>query len=69
MDNLADKASAYVKGPGWFPGTERLGDLSKVPEVAQWQRPDITCYLGARPDIFSPLYLLQKRAFRYITVT
>jgi alkylglycerol monooxygenase len=33
MDNLSDKISAIVKGPGWFPGTPRLGDLEMVPEV------------------------------------
>ena len=33
MDNWQDKVSAVVKGPGWFPGTERLGDPMGVPEV------------------------------------
>ena len=33
MDTLTDKLSAFFKGPGWFPGTERLGDLQMVPEV------------------------------------
>eukprot|EP00091_Calanus_sinicus_P019531 TRINITY_DN4937_c0_g1_i1.p1 TRINITY_DN4937_c0_g1~~TRINITY_DN4937_c0_g1_i1.p1 ORF type:complete len:150 (+),score=35.38 TRINITY_DN4937_c0_g1_i1:140-589(+) len=27
-----DFFSAFIKGPGWFPGTERLGDISFVPE-------------------------------------
>ena len=33
MKSWSDKISAFLKGPGWFPGTERLGDLSMVPEV------------------------------------
>ena len=33
MDNWVDFFFAFVKGPGWFPGTERLGDITFVPEV------------------------------------
>ena len=33
MKTLGDKVSSFLKGPGWFPGTERLGDLNMVPEV------------------------------------
>ena len=33
MNTLGDKVSSFLKGPGWFPGTERLGDLNMVPEV------------------------------------
>ena len=33
MDNWADRISSVLKGPGWFPGFGRLGDLSFVPEV------------------------------------
>ncbi|TRY69032.1 hypothetical protein TCAL_01416 [Tigriopus californicus] len=32
MDNWSDKLSAFLKGPGWFPGTPRLGDIMQVPE-------------------------------------
>jgi len=32
MDNWVDFFSAFVKGPGWFPGTERLGDITFVDE-------------------------------------
>jgi len=32
MSNWTDFFSAFIKGPGWFPGTERLGDISFVPE-------------------------------------
>ncbi|XP_023332582.1 alkylglycerol monooxygenase [Eurytemora carolleeae] len=32
MDNWMDFFFAFVKGPGWFPGTERLGDITFVPE-------------------------------------
>jgi len=32
MDNWADYFYAFVKGPGWFPGTERLGDITFVEE-------------------------------------
>ena len=36
MSNWGDKVSAYVKGPGWFPGTPRLGDISQVKEVIKY---------------------------------
>ena len=36
MDNWQDKISAVLKGPGWFPGTERLGDTMGVPEVSHY---------------------------------
>merc|ERR1719342_577456 len=32
MSNWTDFFSAFVKGPGWFPGTERLGDITFVEE-------------------------------------
>ena len=32
MDNWSDRLSALFKGPGWFPGTGRLGDNMMVPE-------------------------------------
>ena len=35
MNNWSDKVSAFIKGPGWFPGTERLGDPTGVPEVCK----------------------------------
>ena len=39
MSNWTDFFSAFWKGPGWFPGTERLGDITFVPE-----NPDRTKY-------------------------
>ena len=33
MDTVSDKIAAVVKGPGWFPGTPRLGDPMGAPEV------------------------------------
>ena len=33
MDNWRDFVSAIVKGPGWFPGTPRLGDPNGVLEI------------------------------------
>ena len=33
MDNWRDKMSAVFKGPGWFPGTPRLGNIEEVPEI------------------------------------
>ncbi len=33
MSTFGDKVSAFLKGPGWFPGTPRLGDPSGVPEI------------------------------------
>jgi alkylglycerol monooxygenase len=35
MDNWSDWISAFVKGPGWTPGSARLGDYELVPE---WQQ-------------------------------
>ena len=32
MENWLDRLSAVFKGPGWFPGTGRLGDYTMVPE-------------------------------------
>ena len=32
MSNWSDFFAAFFKGPGWFPGTERLGDITFVPE-------------------------------------
>ena len=33
MDNWTDSIYAFIKGPGWFPGTPRLGDPMGVAEV------------------------------------
>ena len=33
MENWKDFVFAFVKGPGWFPGTPRLGDLNFVPKI------------------------------------
>lgn len=33
MTTWSDKISAILKGPGWFPGTPRLGDPMGVPEI------------------------------------
>ncbi|KAK2147365.1 hypothetical protein LSH36_556g00045 [Paralvinella palmiformis] len=30
-DNLGDKLSVIFKGPGWYPGVSRLGDLNDIP--------------------------------------
>ena len=38
MDNFGDKISAFLKGPGWFPGTPRLGDPTGVPEIQHRQK-------------------------------
>ena len=41
MDNWKDKIFAFVKGPGWFPGTAgRLGDINMVPEVQHREKYD-----------------------------
>ena len=32
MDNWLDFVSVFVNGPGWFPGTSRLGDVNGVPQ-------------------------------------
>jgi len=34
MESLSEKIWAFLKGPGWFPGTPRLGDETFVPEVS-----------------------------------
>jgi len=33
MASLKEKLFCLIKGPGWFPGTPRLGNLMEVPEV------------------------------------
>merc|ERR1711990_277175 len=33
MNTSTDKLFAFIKGPGWFPGTPRLGDPMGVPEI------------------------------------
>ena len=38
MKNWTDTAKALFYGPGWCPGTERLGDLSTLPDKT-FQRP------------------------------
>jgi len=40
MDNWTDFFFAFVKGPGWFPGTERLGDITFVPENPKREKYD-----------------------------
>ena len=35
MDNWTDSIYAFIKGPGWFPGTPRLGDPMGVPAVSK----------------------------------
>ena len=35
MTTWSDKIFAFLKGPGWFPGTDRLGDPMGVPEVSR----------------------------------
>ena len=35
MNSFRDKVSAFLKGPGWFPGTPRLGDIKGVPKVSR----------------------------------
>ena len=35
MDNWTDSVFAFIKGPGWFPGTPRLGDPMGVPAVSK----------------------------------
>ncbi|XP_013417440.1 alkylglycerol monooxygenase isoform X1 [Lingula anatina] len=33
FDNLSDKVSSLVKGPGWAPGKPRLGNIEDIPKV------------------------------------
>merc|ERR1711992_7401 len=40
MDNWTDKIWAVLKGPGWFPGTDRLGDPLGVPEIQHREKYD-----------------------------
>ena len=40
MDNWKDKVFAFIKGPGWFPGTGRLGDNNMVPETPHREKYD-----------------------------
>lgn len=47
MDNWSDFFAAFWKGPGWFPGTERLGDITFVEEepVREVYNPQKTPFL------------------------
>ncbi len=38
--SLVQQISAVLKGPGWFPGTPRLGDLEMVPEIPRRRKYD-----------------------------
>eukprot|EP00095_Tigriopus_kingsejongensis_P011023 maker-scaffold109_size355148-snap-gene-0.15 protein:Tk11023 transcript:maker-scaffold109_size355148-snap-gene-0.15-mRNA-1 annotation:"transmembrane protein 195" len=40
MDTWSDSVSAILKGPGWFPGTARLGDPMGVPEIQKRKKYD-----------------------------
>jgi len=42
MTNWTDFFFAFVKGPGWFPGTERLGDSSFVAENPVREKYDVS---------------------------
>ena len=35
MSTWKEAIYAFIKGPGWFPGTPRLGDPMGVPEVVK----------------------------------
>ena len=35
MSTWKEAIYAFIKGPGWFPGTPRLGDPMGVPEVGK----------------------------------
>ena len=58
MDNWMDSIYAFIKGPGWFPGTPRLGDPMGVPEfqdrkkynpkVPSW----MNVYVGKKSTIY-----------------
>ena len=47
MDNWQDKIFAFIKGPGWFPGTPRLGDPTGVPEIQHREKydPKVACLI------------------------
>jgi len=35
MTGLVEKFKAVFYGPGWFPGTPRLGNLDDLPDVSK----------------------------------
>lgn len=57
MGNFWDKVSAFLKGPGWFPGTPRLGDLEMVEEVTTF----VIAYVC---DVTSVPILFSRRSIR-----
>jgi len=42
MSNWTDFFFAFVKGPGWFPGTDRLGDITFVAENPVREKYDVS---------------------------
>jgi len=62
MDNWTDFFFAFVKGPGWFPGTERLGDISFVPENPVREKYDSSVH----PSLH--LYTITHFLFSFIAV-
>ena len=57
MTTWSDWISAFVKGPGWFPGTERLGDIMMVPEVRSHFKFFIFCFMLLKQICRRRLYL------------
>ena len=44
MSTWKEAIYAFIKGPGWFPGTPRLGDPMGVPEVVKFKF-DYMCFI------------------------
>ena len=65
MTTLTDKVKAFVYGPGWFPGTERLGDSNGVPEIQHRQKydPKIPSWMNVYVGMY--LYLAIYRHFHF----
>ena len=59
MDNWKDKVFAFIKGPGWFPGTPRLGDPTGVPEIQHRQKydPQVTGWVNVYAGNYLHSYL------------
>nr|ACO14825.1 Transmembrane protein 195 [Caligus clemensi] len=63
MDTWKDSFFAFIKGPGWFPGTPWTGDMSCVPEVPNRKKYDPQISFGSKVYIFThfnvTIYILE----------
>ena len=62
MKTFMEKVKAFIFGPGWFPGTGRLGDPMGVPEFQDRKKynPKVPSWMNVYVGKKSTTYLLIK---------